>query len=125
MGWKRFCSPIGIVHVHKSTCGDSRAPVRNRAQQTNYVKVRGTQAPSVNNGATVRTVTLKDRDGIMIKQGVSGQSNVAAKEMPALDRRRGRLSESPAQRARLRSGAALVAVRSLEQCCRYSALVFG
>jgi hypothetical protein len=30
------------------------------------VKIKGTQAPTVNNGATVRTVTLQDRDGIVL-----------------------------------------------------------
>jgi putative glycosyl hydrolase-like family 15 (GHL15) protein len=34
--------------------------------ETNYKKLSGKQAPSINNGATVRTVTLKDRDGIIL-----------------------------------------------------------
>ena len=71
----------GIVLVNPKGNG-----TRTVTLEANYVKVRGTQAPSVNNGATVRTVTLKDRDGIiLIKQGVSAQSNVTAQEMQALD----------------------------------------
>jgi hypothetical protein len=31
-----------------------------------FVKLKGSQAPSVNDGATVRQVTLKDRDGIIL-----------------------------------------------------------
>jgi hypothetical protein len=34
--------------------------------ETNYRKLSGKQDPSVNNGASVRTVTLKDRDGIIL-----------------------------------------------------------
>jgi hypothetical protein len=34
--------------------------------EADYVKIKGTQAPSVNDGATVRTVTLRDRDGIVL-----------------------------------------------------------
>jgi hypothetical protein len=30
------------------------------------VKIKGTQAPSVNDGSTVRKVTLQDRDGIVL-----------------------------------------------------------
>jgi hypothetical protein len=33
-----------------------------------FVKLRGSQAPSVNNGATVTSVTLADRDGIILKR---------------------------------------------------------
>jgi hypothetical protein len=31
-----------------------------------FVKIKGTQDPKVNNGATVRTVTLQERDGIIL-----------------------------------------------------------
>jgi hypothetical protein len=34
--------------------------------ETDFVKVKGTQDPVTNNGQTVRTVTLKDRDGIIL-----------------------------------------------------------
>ncbi len=34
--------------------------------ETNYTRITGTQAPSVNNGQTVRTLTLQDRDGIIL-----------------------------------------------------------
>jgi hypothetical protein len=40
--------------------------------ETNYTRISGTQAPSVNSGQTVVTLTLKDRDGIILlrKQSV-------------------------------------------------------
>jgi len=45
-------------------------PKGNGAQtvtlETAYVKLTGTQAPSINNGATVTQVTLQDRDGIIL-----------------------------------------------------------
>jgi hypothetical protein len=31
-----------------------------------FVKIKGTQDPSVNNGQTVTSVTLQDRDGIIL-----------------------------------------------------------
>jgi Hypothetical glycosyl hydrolase family 15 len=34
--------------------------------ETNYRKLSGSQVPSINNGATVKTVTLKDRDGLIL-----------------------------------------------------------
>jgi len=70
----------GIVLVNPKGNGP-----RTVTLEANYVKLRGTQAPTVNNGATVRTVTLKDRDGIiLIKQGVNAQTTMA-EEIPALD----------------------------------------
>lgn len=36
------------------------------ALETSYVKLKGTQDPVTNNGQTVTTVTLKDRDGIIL-----------------------------------------------------------
>lgn len=36
-----------------------------------YVKLTGSQAPSINNGQTVTTVTLQDRDGIILLRQVS------------------------------------------------------
>jgi hypothetical protein len=33
---------------------------------SDFYTLKGTQAPSVNTGALVRTVTLKDRDGIIL-----------------------------------------------------------
>ena len=45
-------------------------PKGNGAQtvtlETAFVKLSGTQAPSINNGATVTQVTLADRDGIIL-----------------------------------------------------------
>jgi hypothetical protein len=39
--------------------------------ETDFVTIKGTQAPSVNTGATVRKVTLNDRDGIiLLRKGV-------------------------------------------------------
>lgn len=34
--------------------------------ETSYVKIKGTQAPTVNDGSTVTSVTLQDRDGIIL-----------------------------------------------------------
>ena len=39
--------------------------------ETSYVKLTGSQAPSINNGQTVTTVTLQDRDGIILLRQVS------------------------------------------------------
>jgi hypothetical protein len=45
-------------------------PKGNGAQtvtlETSYKKISGSQAPSVNNGQTVTTVTLQDRDGVIL-----------------------------------------------------------
>jgi Hypothetical glycosyl hydrolase family 15 len=34
--------------------------------EANYIHITGTQAPSINNGQTVRTLTLQDRDGVIL-----------------------------------------------------------
>ncbi|MGH8229800.1 MAG: hypothetical protein ACREU3_18175, partial [Steroidobacteraceae bacterium] len=34
--------------------------------ETSYVKLKGSQAPKVNDGSTVTQVTLADRDGIIL-----------------------------------------------------------
>src|ERR1022692_289386 len=34
--------------------------------EANYIRITGTQAPSINSGQTVRTLTLHDRDGIIL-----------------------------------------------------------
>ncbi len=34
--------------------------------EANYIRITGTQAPSINSGQTVRTLTLQDRDGIIL-----------------------------------------------------------
>ena len=34
--------------------------------ETSYLKIKGTQDPAINNGQTVTTVTLQDRDGIIL-----------------------------------------------------------
>jgi uncharacterized membrane protein len=36
--------------------------------ETSYKHLSGTQAPSVNNGQTVTTVTLNDRDGVILQR---------------------------------------------------------
>ena len=51
----------GIVLVNPKGNG-----VRTVSLETSYKKIRGTQAPSVNSGATVTSVTLQDRDGIIL-----------------------------------------------------------
>ncbi|HJS90326.1 MAG TPA: hypothetical protein VJ738_10215 [Steroidobacteraceae bacterium] len=58
--WRRdFVNGIALVN-----------PKGNGAQTVklggSFVKVKGSQDPSVNNGATVTSVTLKDRDGIIL-----------------------------------------------------------
>ena len=51
----------GIVLVNPKGNG-----VRTVTLEKNYRKLKGSQAPTINNGATVKTVTLKDRDGIIL-----------------------------------------------------------
>src|SRR6185437_9522806 len=51
----------GIVLVNPKGNGP-----RTVTLETDFVKVKGTQDPVTNNGQTVRTVTLKDRDGIIL-----------------------------------------------------------
>jgi hypothetical protein len=69
----------GIVLVNPKGNG-----TRTVTLETSYVKIRGTQA-SVNNGATVRTVTLKDRDGIvLLRVGANAQAAIS-EAPPALD----------------------------------------
>jgi hypothetical protein len=68
----------GIVLVNPKGNG-----TRTVTLETNYVKIRGTQAPSVNSGATVRTVTLKDRDGIILLRSGSAAATSAEPEVPA------------------------------------------
>jgi hypothetical protein len=46
--------------------------------ETSYVKIQGTQDPAVNNGQTVQTVTLQDRDGIILLR----KGTAAAGEQP-------------------------------------------
>jgi len=65
----------GIILVNPKGNG-----ARTVTLEADFVKIQGTQAPSVNNGATVRTVTLQDRDGIiLLRKG----STDAAPEAPA------------------------------------------
>ncbi len=40
--------------------------------ETSYKKLSGTQDPAVNNGQTVQTVTLQDRDGIILMRMTAG-----------------------------------------------------
>lgn len=51
----------GIVLVNPKGNGQ-----REVTLEADFVKIKGTQDPAVNNGATVRKVTLKDRDGIVL-----------------------------------------------------------
>jgi len=51
----------GIILVNPKGNG-----VRTVTLETSFRKLKGTQAPTVNNGATVRSVTLQDRDGIVL-----------------------------------------------------------
>jgi hypothetical protein len=51
----------GIILVNPKGNG-----VRTVTLERNFQKLKGTQAPSVNNGQVVRTVTLQDRDGIVL-----------------------------------------------------------
>jgi hypothetical protein len=51
----------GIVLVNPKGNGQ-----REVTLEADFVKIKGTQDPGVNNGATVRKVTLKDRDGIVL-----------------------------------------------------------
>jgi hypothetical protein len=51
----------GIVLVNPKGNGS-----RTVKLEGDFVKIKGTQDTSVNNGATVREVTLKDRDGVVL-----------------------------------------------------------
>lgn len=51
----------GIALVNPKTNGTQTVTL-----ETDYVKINGTQDPSVNDGSVVRTVTLQDRDGIIL-----------------------------------------------------------
>jgi hypothetical protein len=51
----------GIVLVNPKGNGTKTVTL-----DTAYVKIKGTQDPATNNGQTVTTVTLKDRDGIIL-----------------------------------------------------------
>jgi hypothetical protein len=51
----------GIVLVNPKGNGQ-----RTVTLESDFVKIKGTQDTSVNNGATVRQVTLKDRDGLVL-----------------------------------------------------------
>jgi hypothetical protein len=51
----------GIVLVNPKGNGQ-----REVTLEGDFVKLKGSQAPSVNDGSTVRKVTLKDRDGIIL-----------------------------------------------------------
>jgi hypothetical protein len=51
----------GIILVNPKGNG-----ARTVTLETSFRKLKGTQAPSVNNGQVVRSVTLKDRDGLVL-----------------------------------------------------------
>jgi hypothetical protein len=56
----------GIVLVNPKGNG-----TRTVTLEGDFVKLKGTQDATVNNGATVRQVTLKDRDGIVLMRKVA------------------------------------------------------
>jgi hypothetical protein len=66
----------GIILVNPKGNG-----ARTVTLEADFVKIKGTQATSINNGATVRTVTLQERDGIILLR--SGATTEAAPEAPA------------------------------------------
>ena len=49
-----------------------------------FILLKGAQAPTVNSGKTVRTVTLKDRDGLILKR-VTPVAKPAAPAVPSFD----------------------------------------
>jgi hypothetical protein len=51
----------GIVLVNPKGNGPQTVTL-----ETSYLKIKGTQDPAINSGQSVTTVTLKDRDGIML-----------------------------------------------------------
>jgi hypothetical protein len=51
--------------------------------ETAYVKIKGSQAPAVNNGQTVQTVTLQDRDGIILMRTGAPASSGSVPAPPA------------------------------------------
>jgi hypothetical protein len=53
--------------------------------ETNYTRITGTQAPSINNGQTVRTLTLSDRDGIILLRNQPLPAAPAAVPAPPAD----------------------------------------
>jgi Hypothetical glycosyl hydrolase family 15 len=50
--------------------------------ETSYQKIKGTQVPSINNGQTVTTVTLQDRDGIILMR-VGAAATATTPAVPA------------------------------------------
>ena len=50
--------------------------------EANYTRITGTQAPSINSGQTVRTLTLQDRDGIILLRTQPLPSQPAAVPAP-------------------------------------------
>ena len=64
----------GIVLVNPKGNG-----TRTVTLEADFVKIKGTQVPTINNGATVRTVTLQDRDGIILLRKAAAS---AAPEVP-------------------------------------------
>jgi hypothetical protein len=48
--------------------------VRTVTLETDFKRIQGTQVPGVNSGQTVRTLTLNDRDGIiLLRAGAAAQ----------------------------------------------------
>lgn len=52
--------------------------------EADFIALKGTQAPTVNTGKTVRTITLQDRDGIILKR-VKPVTKPAPPAMPSLE----------------------------------------
>jgi hypothetical protein len=64
----------GIVLVNPKGNGQ-----RTVTLESDFVKIKGTQDTTVNNGATVRQVTLKDRDGlVLLRKSASSRPNPPA-----------------------------------------------
>jgi hypothetical protein len=51
--------------------------------ETAYVKLKGSQDSAVNNGQTVQTVTLQDRDGIILMRTTAAAPPAAVPAPPA------------------------------------------
>jgi hypothetical protein len=51
--------------------------------ETAFVKLKGTQDPATNNGQTVTTVTLKDRDGIILMRKNPAKRPAAPQKLSA------------------------------------------
>lgn len=51
--------------------------------EANYLRITGTQVPNVNSGQTVRTLTLQDRDGIILLRNQAAPASTAVPAPPS------------------------------------------